>query len=317
MTGLQLNVNHGFYLNWDYRTRAEKISSLYERAKGAQWDAQADVDWTIPVDFGGDLPEDSSFGLASFRSSPLAGGGKAAWTAFRWEFQSWMVSQFLHGEQGALIATARLTEEMPEIECKLYAASQVNDEARHVEVFSRYVNECLPDPYEVSSPLAALLKDLLTDSRWDITALGMQIIVEALAMAAFRTANATFNDDLIKQITALVARDEARHVSFGMLALRPVYSDLTAAERRDREEFVLTAAHLIRQRFLLEDIWERLDVPRQEGIEFALHSPLIITYCRTIFAKVVTALDHIGLLTDHVRDGIESMGLARRTHGIG
>jgi hypothetical protein len=120
-------------------------------------------------------------------------------------------------------------------------------------------------------------------------------------MAAFRTANATFNDliktfnDLIKQITALVSRDEARHVSFGVLAPDRAYGDLTAAELRDREDFVLTAASLMRQRFLLAEIWERMEVPRQEGADFALRSPLMIAYRRTIFAKVVTAFDHIGL----------------------
>jgi hypothetical protein len=297
------------YLSWDYDDPAGRIMTLYERAKNAQWNASDAVDWTLPVAFGEELSGDSQFGISSFEASPLASRGKPAWTAFRWEFQSWMVSQFLHGEQGALVATARLAQEMPDVDCKLYASTQVVDEARHVEAFSRYLREHIPSRYEVSAPLSSLMQDLLSDSRWDIAALGMQILIEALALAAFRTANATFNDDLIKQITALVSRDEARHVSFGVLALDRVYRDLTAAELRDREDFVLTAASLMRQRFLLEEIWERMEVPRKEGADFALRSPLMIAYRRTIFAKVVTALDHIGLLTDRVRGGLAALGL--------
>ena len=43
----------------------------------------------------------------------------------------------MHGEQGALLCTAKIVETVPWIDAKYYAATQVMDEARHVEVFSR------------------------------------------------------------------------------------------------------------------------------------------------------------------------------------
>jgi hypothetical protein len=220
-----------------------------------------------------------------------------------------MVSQFLHGEQGALVVASRLVEVVPDLDSKFYAASQAADEARHVEVFSRYLREKVPAPYPITAPLAELLEDLLADSRWDITALGMQIVVEALAMAAFRLAENTFHDDLICQITRLVARDEARHVSFGVLALEGIYAQMTRAELADREEMVLNAASLMRQRFLLEDVWERMEVNRDEGVGFAAHDALMVKYRQAIFAKVVSALGNIGLLTPRVRTGLERLDL--------
>lgn len=296
-------------LTWDYDVHAPRVLALYEKSKLAQWNATTDIDWSAEVEFGAPLPDDSSYAIAAFNTSPMARFGRPIWDSFRWEFQAWMVSQFLHGEQGALVATARLAEAMPYIEAKYYAASQAGDEARHVEVFSRYLRDNVPDPYPVTPALAALMTDILTDSRWDITALGMQIMVEALAMAAFRLARVSFHDPLIKQITSLVARDEARHVSFGILSLERVYPEMSTAELAEREEFVLEAAWLMRRRFLLEDIWDRLGIDRREGVDFAADSPLMTKYRQTIFAKAVSALMRIGLMTGRVRDGLGKLGL--------
>jgi hypothetical protein len=281
---------------------------LYDRALTAQWTA-ADVDWTLDVPFGSELPDDSAFAMSAFHASPLRRYGRRMWDLFRWELQSWMVCQFLHGEQAALVVAGRLVEAVPDLDSKLFAASQAVDEARHVEVFSRYVQERLPDGYPVSGPLEAMLVDIITDTRWDVTALGMQIMVEALALAAFRLGDATFHDDLVKRICRLVARDEARHVTFGVLSLGGVYAAMTATERAEREELVLDAASLIRRRFLLEDVWERLGVARDEGMAFAATDELMVAYRQAIFSRVGVALDRIGLLTERVRTGLAGLDL--------
>ena len=306
-TSVQAIVSTRF--DWDYDPRNPRLRALYQRAQTAQWSASTDIDWSIEVPFGAPLPDDSPFAMASFAASPLSRRGRGAWDAFRWEFQAWMVSQFLHGEQGALAAAARLVEAVPDLDSKLCAASQTLDEARHVEAFSRYVREKVPEPYPVSGPLEALLDDLLADSRWDVTALGMQLIVEALAMAAFRLANSTFHDDLIRDITRRVARDESRHVSFGIISLEALYAELSSGERAEREQLVLEAAALMRQRFLLAQVWERLDVDRAEGVAFASRDPLMVAYRQAIFARVVSAIASIGLLTPRVRSGLASLDL--------
>jgi hypothetical protein len=286
-----------------------QVMSLYGRAKLAQWNADTDVDWSIDVPFGDPLPDGSAYAMASFSTSPLAARGRPMWDVFQWEVQSWMVSQFLHGEQGALVVAGRLIETVPDVDSKIYAASQAADEARHVEVFGRYVRDKLPASYPVCGPLAALLADILADRRWDVTALGMQIMVEALAMAAFRLADNTFHDDLIKRIARLVARDEARHVSFGVLSLAGIYREMTSVELADREDLVLEAAHLTRRRFLLEDVWDRLGVPLADGMAFAGTDRLMTRYRQTIFTKVVSALQNVGLMTDRVRTGLAGLEL--------
>jgi hypothetical protein len=315
-------------LNWDYDVHAPKVAALSERALNAQWNASVDLDWSIDVPFGAPLRHDSDYAIASFASAPFAHRGKRLLDAFRWELQSWMVSQFLHGEQGALIVAARLVELIPGVEGKTHAAIQAVDEARHVEVFSRYLRENVPAPYPVSGPLESLLSDILADSRWDVTAVGMQIVVEALAMAAFRLADSTFHDQLIKDIARLVARDEARHVSFGVLALAGSYSEMTRPELADREDMVLEAASTTRRRFMFEEVWERLDVPAAQGIEFAAHNEMMVKYRQAIFRKAVSALRAIGLLTDRVIGGLAALDLlppseqggrplGRRTLGAG
>lgn len=309
MAGMTVTTPVDARLNWDYEAKNKRIISLYERAKQGQWNASTDIDWDLPVEFGSPLPDDSYFAMSAFAVSPLASRGRKEWDTFRWELQSWMVSQFLHGEQGALVVAARLVEVVPDLDSKYYAASQVADEARHVEAFSRYLAENVPAPYAISSHLKALLDDILSDRRWDVTALGMQIMVEALAMAAFRLANTTFNDDLIKEITRLVARDEARHVSFGVLSLDGIYQEMTSAELADREELVLDAADLMRRRFLLEDVWERLEVSRVDGVDFAANHELMIKYRQTIFAKVISALQNVGLMTERVERGLDQLNL--------
>ena len=243
-------------------------------------------------------------------SSPLARYGRPLWSSFQWEFQWWMVSQSIHGEQGAVVATARLAEELPTIEAKLYAANQIGDEARHVEVFTRYAREKMPHaPYEVTAPLHDLLKDILGDSRWDMVALGMQIMIEALGMAIFRAASSTFHDDLIRDITRRVARDEARHVAFGIIALEEAYRDMTGPDLREREDFALQAAALMRRRFLFEDVWERMEISRADGMAFAESSPAMIAYRQTMFAKVIAALGRIGLMSPRVIAGFEKLDL--------
>lgn len=296
-------------LTWDYQLASPRLAALYEQGKLGQWNGSTDLDWSVQVDCDRPLP-DNPAGLAAFLSSPIGRYGPALWDAFQWQFQWWMVSQSIHGEQGALVATARLAEELPGIEAKLYAANQVGDEARHVEVFSRYAREKMPEPqYEVTAPLLALLKDIIADSRWDMVALGMQIMIEALGMAIFRVASGNFHDPLIREITRRVARDEARHVTFGIIALEDAYRGLSGSELRDREDFVLEAAALMRRRFLFEDVWDRMGIRRDEGVAFAEFSPTMIAYRRTVFVKVISALDRIGLMTPRVTDGFGKLEL--------
>lgn len=298
-------------LDWEYAERRPRVRALYEQAKQLQWNASTAVDWSIEVPFGEPLPEDSALGMRAFAGSPLARFGRSTWDRFRWEFHSWLASQFAHGEQGAVVAAARLAEVLPSAEAKCFAASQVADEARHVEAFSRYVREKMPAPYPIAEPLAAMLRDLLGDARWDLTALGLQIVLEGLAMAALRLANGTLHDELIREITRLAARDEARHIAFGIISLRERCPQLTAGERREREDVVLQSATLMRDWFLLADVWERVGVGRAEGIAFAAADETMTAYRQAVFSRAASALTRIGLMSDRLAGGLAELDLIR------
>ncbi len=294
---------------WGYATRNGRIVALYEQGKRSQWNASTDVDWSIAVEWGAPVGETSSRARVEFERSELGRHGPELWHAFQWEFQSWMVSQFLHGEQGALLGCAQLAQCHPDLEAKLYSVNQAADEARHIEVFTRYLVEHVPEPYPVADALQLLLRESISDARWDVVALGIQIILEGVALAAFQLGNSTFHDPLIRSITKLVIRDEARHVSFGTIALKDVYRDLTIAERRDRETFVLHAAELFLRRFMLPEVWQRLGVDESVGVEVARTTPMMVQYRQAVFSKVVGSLMRVGLLTPSVVSGFEALGL--------
>ncbi|MCC7078768.1 MAG: ferritin-like domain-containing protein, partial [Acidimicrobiia bacterium] len=250
------------------------------------------------------------------QGSPIESLPEAERTRFRWELQSWMVSQFMHGEQGALVATSRLVETVPSIDAKYYAAVQVMDEARHVEAYAKYLNEKLHHSYPITGALQSLLEDIVTETRWDITYLGMQIMVEGLALAAFGLANFMVQDPIVKQITDLVMRDEARHVAFGVLSLQGIYEDMSGPELAEREEFVMEASTLMRDRFLLEDVWERMGVDVAAGRHFANVAAPMIAFRQMLFSKIVPNLNKLGLLTDRVRCHFEELGVIQHEHNL-
>ena len=313
---LQVDANVVTEFTWDYVQRQPALKKLYEKGKTSQWNATTDIDWSPEVNFG--EPIESEFGedfLEQFMpDSPVMRLGEEGRRRMAWEFQSWMVSQFMHGEQGALVATARLVETVPEIDSKFYAANQVADEARHVEAYGRYLNEKLRHQYPISAPLQSLLEDIMSEKRWDITYLGMQIMVEGLALAAFVLGNIMFQDPIIKQITDYVMRDEARHVAFGVLSLQGVYSEMSAAELAEREEFIMQASQLMHDRFLLEQVWERVGIDVEEGKAYANTNPLMIAFRQMLFSKIVPNLRKLGLLSDRVREQFERLDIIQFEH---
>jgi hypothetical protein len=313
--GLDVGADVKTHFTWEYDQTRAALTKLYEKGKTSQWNASTDIDWSPEVNFGEADPEmtdetrsmlDQFMGFGS-PDSPFVNFNDDERVRLGWEFQTWMVSQFQHGEQGALVATARLVETVPDIDSKYYAANQVADEARHVEAYSRYLNDKLGQHYDISAPLESLLVDIMTERRWDITYLGMQIMVEGLALAAFGLGNVLFRDEVIKQITDLVMRDEARHVAFGVLALQEVYPQLTAAEMADREEFLLEATDLMYQRFLLEQVWERVGIDVEAGKRYASTNPLMIIFRQMLFSKIVPNINKLGLMTDRVRARFEDL----------
>jgi rubrerythrin len=174
----------------------------------------------------------------------------------------------------------------------------VVDEARHVEVFSQYLDQKLGGiKYPVNTHLGSLLDDIIQDSRWDMTYLGMQIMVEGLALAAFGFMQQTTEEPLLKKLLRYVMADEARHVAFGVLSLQEVYQELTAAELRDRQEFAFEAALQMRDRFMRQEVWERMGVDVKDMVKFTLAMPdELRIFQKMLFSKIVPNCKKLGLL---------------------
>ena len=225
---------------------------------------------------------------------------------------AFMLSQFLHGEQGALVATAKIVQQVPTEEAKFYAANQVADEARHVEVYHRYLTEKLGLSYEIHPALGSLLEDIVGDSRWDITYVGMQIMVEGLALAAFGMMKLMMQDEpLIQDITTRIMNDESRHVAFGVLSLEGIYKDMSDAELREREDFVIEATYLMRDRMLMHSVFERLGWDQDVWVPWMSQTPFMKGFRQMLFSKIVPNLKRLGLLTPRVREAYAKLDLLR------
>ncbi len=302
---------------WDYSLARPGLRKLYEKAKTGQWNGATDLEWDTDVDVEKSVFEDSQIlgtGMeqALYADTSLGKWGDKEWLEFGIEGRKWQLSQFLHGEQGALICTAKITETVPWYDAKLYASTQVVDEARHVEVFARYLNEKMGGGYQVNTHLRLLLDDIINDSRWDMTYLGMQIMVEGLALAAFGFLHATTNEPLLKKLLRYVMSDEARHVAFGVLSLQEAYKDISDREMKDRQEFAYEASVRMRDRFLQQEVWDRMGVNTKEIAPMMLQDPSRQLFQQMLFSKIVPNCKKLGLLDRNdkwLRHRFEEMGV--------
>jgi hypothetical protein len=286
---------------WDYSLARPQLRKLYEKAKTGQWNGSTDLDWSTSVDIEKTIAADqlligSGIDPSLYANTPLAKWNDKEWLEFGIESRRWTLSQFLHGEQGALVCTAKIVETVPWYDAKLYASTQVVDEARHVEVFARYLDEKMGGMYPVNAHLKMLLDDIIKDSRWDMTYLGMQIMIEGLALAAFGYLHELTGEPLLKKLLRYVMSDEARHVAFGVLSLKEAYEDMTDAEIKDRQEFAFEASIRMRDRFLQQEVWERMGVKPRDVVPITINDPTRKFFQQLLFAKIVPNCKKLGLL---------------------
>jgi len=294
-----VKANADAVFTWNYERSRPALVKLYEKAKTSQWNAN-DLPWDIEVDqeeVARNNQNQNGIGQQmDLTGTPFEKWGDKEWTQFGVESQNWTLSQFMHGEQGALICTAQIVETVPWIDAKYYAATQVMDEARHVEVFGRYLNTKLSGHYPINAHLKMLLDDIVADSRWDMTYLGMQIMVEGLALAAFGFLHQMTTEPLLKQLLRYVMSDEARHVAFGVLSLQEYYKELTDAEMLDRQEFTFEAAVRMRDRFLQQEVWERMGVPVKDAVRLVMADGGRKEFQNILFSKIGPNCKKLGLL---------------------
>jgi P-aminobenzoate N-oxygenase AurF len=294
--------------SWDYDDGRARLLALYQKGKDKQWDSVKRIDWETEVD-----PYDA----LGVPDQTIAIHGTDLWRKMsdrehqevRRHVASWQFSQFLHGEQGAVICASRVVESVPDLDAKFYGATQVMDEARHVEIFTRFLHEKLGLVYPINDQLWKLLEETLADSRWDMPYLGMQVLVEGLALAAFGLIRDMTTKPLPKQLLAYVMQDEARHVAFGRLALRDYYAQLTDAERSEREDFVIEGCYLMRDRIQGLEVWENFGIPAKEARPLLEASPNIKLFRSFLFSRLVPCVRDIGLWSERIQDVYTDIGV--------
>jgi hypothetical protein len=292
---------------WGYQETRAKLRDLYDKAVRAQWISDDVLPWDTNVDLSRPLGPENLLPL--YGSDIFNRMSEKERTALNVETIAWTLSQFMHGEQGALLATAQLVDSVDNIDSKMYAASQVVDEARHVDVYNRYVHTKIGFSYPINPHLRTLLDLVLKDSRWDMKFLGMQIMVEGLALAAFGMIRTTTAEPLLRELTAYIMGDEARHVAFGILSLRDYYREQPESVRREREDFVYEAARLMRDRFLFQEVWEKTGLPAKECMDITLHNQGQVMFRQMLFSKIVPAIKKMDLLSDRQRQRFADLGI--------
>lgn len=229
---------------WNYEPEVDELRRLYLKATEAQWVSERDLDWERPID------------LERFASTPLGAAVPIEQTSYwkalpettRWDLTrrtaAFRLSNFLHGEQGALMVAAQLVNAVPHTDAKFYAATQTMDEARHVEVFSKYIKK-LDEVQPIAPPLKQVLDGTLQTDDWLKKLVGMQIVVEGLALYSFREMRNLTEEPLLKDLLTYVARDESRHHAYGVQYVERCIPCLSDAERAELEDFALEAARTL------------------------------------------------------------------------
>ena len=294
--------------SWEYDDGRDSLLALYQKGKDKQWDAVRRIDWDLEVDPGNVLgtPDQS---MAIYGTKYWDRLGPENIRELRRHLASWNFSQFLHGEQGAMVCAARIVESVPDLDAKFYAATQTMDEARHAELYARFLHEKIGLLYPINDQLQALLADTLSDSRWDMPYLGMQVLIEGLALAAFGLLRDVTTQPLPKQILAYVMQDEARHVAFGRMALRDHYRQLTEAELREREDFVIEGCYLMRDRIRGDEVWENFGISRAEIRDVTENSKYQRAFRSLLFSRLVPCVRDIGLWSDRLQQAYAEMGV--------
>ncbi|WP_339744659.1 ferritin-like domain-containing protein [uncultured Maricaulis sp.] len=293
--------------DWDYDEGRTTLMHLYQKGKDMQWDAVSRIDWTQELDFENpmQMPEEAN---AIFGSPMWDKMNKSEKREFRRHSQAWNISQFMQGEQAALICAAKIVQQVPSLDAKFYASTQVMDEARHVEAYKNLLTK-FGVAYPMTAPLQQLVDQALRDSRWDMTYLAMQVVIEGLALAAFGTIRDVAQNPLARMVNAYVMEDEARHVAFGRLSLRDYYPTLSDAERDEREEFLVEACYLMRDRFQAREVFEVMGLPVDECVKWVENSATMQLFRTFLFQRIVPIVKDIGLWGPRIQKAYVDMGV--------
>lgn len=303
--------------NFDYQDRIGKLDDLYTRAKDNQWRAE-DLKWDTPIDPSSPIiaPEHSQYMRMPFFQR-LSTEQQETFSAHS---TAQLLSQFLHGEQGALLTAGTVTHGVPDVKAKFYAATQTVDEARHVEVYDLYVNK-IAIHYPITPWLKHLIDATLGSGNFCKVMIGMNMIIEGLALGAFNNMYRQTDEPLLKSITLNVMRDESRHVSFGHIYLAPTIREMHRDDVEDLAQFAFDAVKILvdGQQEVDPGFLKVLEVSRiapedffagmKEAAELGIMRELPPGQIHSLKDLMMPALVRCGLVTKRTRELFEAQGI--------
>ncbi len=309
---VDVDVPLALHWTWEYGSEVEELRNLYERGKKGQWNAETDIDWSIPFPreewF---LPRENSSLLAGVLAS--MGADDATCREAAWDEFAHTMSQLLHGEQAALQLCGQLTNACPTMDQKWYAGSQVIDEVRHVEVLSKFLARKMDVLYPVAPTIKILLDKLLAAPTWKLKTLGMQCLFEGIAVGIFDIIKTMTFNPLLKDILRRVELDESRHAAFGILTMRRLVQDATPEEMAEFEDFtfeILEALNANQQLDLLHDLGPKYGLDGEACVRVVRSLPNWAALNSEIYMHtVIPNLVRLGLITERTEPRYRELGI--------
>lgn len=303
---------------WDYDCVDDRARHLYDLGKGLNWDADKDVDWGAGFYWfaGHGLSAEQEARILAWTATaspwlefpPYRDMSATARHAFHRREHLWHICQFLHGEQGALLVASQLCACVPDLNAKLFAASQAYDEARHVEFFSKYLDRAGAAPYPIAPGLKTLLGSIMHSAHWDFKLIGMQVVIEGLALAAFRSALQESPDPVLKQGLKLILRDESRHTNFGLYYLQDFLASLDAGALAARQDFALRACALARDLMVPHAVFEECGWAPRMVDAFVARQRIYAKFQKELFATIIPQLSCLNLIPERLRGRYRALG---------
>jgi hypothetical protein len=308
---IDLDVPLHLSWTWNYGSEVEELRRLYEKGKVNQWNAETDLDWDAPCSKDEFIVSPEMSLLA--QATKLMGKDEATQKAAAFDEINYLLSQLLHGEQAALQLCGQLTNVCDKMDEKWYAASQVIDEARHIEAFSKFMQRKMGTIYPIAGTLKTLLDILLEAETAQKKTLGMQTLFEGMAVGIMDMLRSQCRNPLLVETLRRVEQDEARHAAFGVLMMRRVVRDASQDEKSEMEDWAFSILEALNAN-------QQLDMLHALGPKYGLDPELItrsmlgmegwstvnsMPYMHT----VVPNLRNLGLITERTESQWRAAGM--------
>jgi hypothetical protein len=296
---------------WEYGSEVEELRNLYEKGKVNQWNAERDLDWSTPVSNDEWVMSPEASMLAQI--CRLMGKDEATQKAAAFDELAHLLSQLLHGEQAALQICGQLTNVCATMDEKWYSASQVTDEARHIEALSKFLSRKMGGLYPINPTLKVLLDELLRADTARKKTLGMQTLFEGMAVGIFDLLRRESRNPLLEEMIRRIEQDEARHAAFGVLTMRRAVREADASERAEMEEWafgILEALNANQQLDMLQVLGPKYGIDPESLTQATLALPNWAELNSLVYMHtVIPNLRNLGLVTERTEDGYRKLGM--------